>query len=163
MIATWQGRLFYFLRRLGCEEADSWDLLQQTWLKVLRGIGRLKDRPDLAALTLVLVFGAFANAGGMIAPVRAWQESLTSLMGLRGPLAITTAYYLVALVVAPSLTFGLATAIDQRWGEGGANWWESATRFSYSLVPLGFGMWLSHYSFHLLTSCRAAIPAAQTV
>ena len=28
------------------------------------GIGRLKNRPDLAALILVLVFGAFANAGG---------------------------------------------------------------------------------------------------
>jgi cytochrome c oxidase assembly factor CtaG/polyferredoxin len=125
------------------------------------GIGRLKDRPDLAALILVLVFAAFANAGGMIAPVRAWQDGLTSRMGPRGPLAITTAYYLVALVVAPMLTFGLATAIDRRWGEGGANWWESATRFSYTLVPLGFGMWLSHYSFHLLTSCRTVIPAAQ--
>ena len=26
-----------------------------------------------------------------------------------------------------------------------------ATRFSYALVPLGFGIWLAHYSFHLLT------------
>ena len=36
-----------------------------------------------------------------------------------------------------------------------------ATRFAYALVPLGFGMWLAHYSFHLLTSCQAVIPAAQ--
>ena len=34
------------------------------------GIGRLEDRPDLAALILVLVFGAFANAGGMVGPGR---------------------------------------------------------------------------------------------
>ena len=125
------------------------------------GIGRLKDRPDLAALILVMVFGAFANAGGMVAPVQAWQEALTSLIGLRDLLAITTAYYLVALVAAPLLVFGLATAVDRRWGEGGPNWWESATRFSYSLVPIGFAMWLAHYSFHLLTSCWTAIPAAQ--
>jgi cytochrome c oxidase assembly factor CtaG/polyferredoxin len=125
------------------------------------GIGRLKDRLDLAALILVLVFGAFANAGGMVAPVQAWQESLTSRMGLRGPLAITTAYYLIALVAIPLLTFGLATAFDRRWGQGGPNPWESATRFSYALVPLGFAMWLSHYSFHLLTSFPTVIPAAQ--
>ena len=64
-------------------------------------------------------------------------------------------------MVVPLLTFCLATAIDRRWGEGGANWWESATRFSYTLVPIGFGMWLSHYCFHLLTSYRTVIPAAQ--
>jgi hypothetical protein len=125
------------------------------------GIGRLQDRPDLAALILVLVFGAFANAGGMVAPVQAWQEGLTSLIGLRGPLAITTAYYFVTLVAAPLLAFGLATVVDRRWGEGRPNWWESATQFSYALVPVGFAMWLSHYSFHLLTSCRTIIPAAQ--
>jgi cytochrome c oxidase assembly factor CtaG len=125
------------------------------------GIGRLKDRPDLAALILVLVFAAFANAGGMVAPVRDWQEGLTARLGLDGPLAITTAYYFLALVAAPMMTFGLATAVDRRWGERGANRWESATRFSYSLVPLGFAMWLSHYSFHLLTGGRAVIPAAR--
>ncbi len=125
------------------------------------GIGRLKDRPDLAALILVLVFGAFANAGGMVAPVQAGQKALTSLLGLPGPLASTTAYYLIALVAAPSLAFGLAIAIDQRWGEGASNWWETPTRFSYSLVPLGFAMWLAHYNFHLLTSCWTVIPAAQ--
>lgn len=120
------------------------------------GIGRLQDRPDIAALILVLVFGAFANAGGMTAPVQDWQASLTSRWGLRGPLAVTTAYYLGTLIVAPFLTVVLATAVSKDWGK-----WESATRFSYALVPVGFGMWLSHYSFHLLTSYRSAIPAAQ--
>jgi cytochrome c oxidase assembly factor CtaG len=121
------------------------------------GIGRLKDRPDLAALVLVLVFAAFANAGGMTAPVQGWQERLASLVGLGSPLAIKTAYYLLALIVAPLLAVGLATVI----GGTKANWRESSTRFSYSLVPIGFGMWLSHYSFHLLTSFRSAIPATQ--
>src|SRR5262249_6420179 len=31
----------------------------------------------------------------------------------------------------------------------------------FSLVPLGFGMWLAHYSFHFLASCDAVIPAMQ--
>jgi hypothetical protein len=36
---------------------------------------------------------------------------------------------------------------------------EVATRFSYALVPIGFGMWLAHYSFHFLASFDSAIPA----
>ena len=97
----------------------------------------------------------------MTAPMVAWQEGLVQRQGLRTPLAITTAYYLLALVVVPALTVGLAAALSLRWGRGGASRLETATRFSYALVPLGFGMWLAHYSYHLLTSCRAAIPAVQ--
>jgi RNA polymerase sigma-70 factor (ECF subfamily) len=48
LVVAWQHRLFYFLRRLGNEEADAWDLLQQTWLKVLRGISGLKEPRRLA-------------------------------------------------------------------------------------------------------------------
>jgi hypothetical protein len=36
-----------------------------------------------------------------------------------------------------------------------------ATRFSYALVPLGFSMWLAHYSFHFLASFGAVTPALQ--
>lgn len=123
------------------------------------GIGRLKDRPDLAALVLVLVFAAFANAGGMTAPVQAWQASLAARIGLSSRLAITTAYSILAMVVAPMAAFGLATILGGR--PRGGDRWKAASRFSYALVPLGFGMWLAHYSFHLLTSFRSAIPAIQ--
>ena len=125
------------------------------------GVGRLKDRPDLAALVLVLVFAAFANAGGMTAPVQAWQGGLASRVGLCGPLAITMVYYCVVLVFAPLIAFGLAGFLGGRSRVGGASRWALATRFSYALVPIGFGMWLAHYSFHLLTSFRSAIPATQ--
>jgi hypothetical protein len=36
-----------------------------------------------------------------------------------------------------------------------------ATRYAYALVPLGFGMWLAHYSFHFLTSYDTIVPVAQ--
>ena len=36
-----------------------------------------------------------------------------------------------------------------------------ATRYAYALVPLGFGMWLAHYSFHFLTSYDTVVPVAQ--
>jgi len=125
------------------------------------GIGRLKDRPDLAALIFVLVFGAFANAAGMVAPVVGWQERLAARMGLRSTFALTTACSIAALTVVPLLSVGLTAVLSLRWGGGTAGRWETATRFSYAFVPLGFAMWLSHYGYHLLTSWRGAFPAVQ--
>ena len=46
----------------------------------------LRPPPDLAALILVLVFGAFANAAGMVGPVVDWQSRLPFLLGQRSPL-----------------------------------------------------------------------------
>ena len=48
LVSTWERRLFYFIRRLVNEEHDAWDTLQQTWLKVLRGISTLKEPRNLA-------------------------------------------------------------------------------------------------------------------
>jgi RNA polymerase sigma-70 factor, ECF subfamily len=48
LVASWERRLFYFIRRLGHEEADAWDVLQQTWLRVLRGLSSLREPRNLA-------------------------------------------------------------------------------------------------------------------
>jgi RNA polymerase sigma-70 factor (ECF subfamily) len=45
LIRQYEKRLFYFLRRLVATEEDAWDALQQTWLRVFRGI-RTLESPD---------------------------------------------------------------------------------------------------------------------
>jgi hypothetical protein len=35
-------------------------------------------------------------------------------------------------------------------------------RYSYALVPMGFGVWLAHYGFHFLTGLLTFIPVAQS-
>ena len=45
----WQGRLFYYIRRLVESEEDAWDVLQQTWLQAFKGIGSLRDADRLPA------------------------------------------------------------------------------------------------------------------
>jgi hypothetical protein len=124
------------------------------------GVGRFSKRPDLAALVVVLVFGAFANAAGMVGPVQVWRDRLDQLLGLPSPFLVTTLGYVVALLLLPLLLIGTAAFLSRRWGRLSENWGEVATRFSYALVPLGFGMWLAHYSFHFLTSYDTIVPVS---
>ena len=43
IVRLWEKQLFYYLRRLAPSEADTWDLLQETWLRVFRSIHSIRD------------------------------------------------------------------------------------------------------------------------
>lgn len=47
LVRTWEKRLFYYIRRLVDDEQDSWQILQETWLKVLQGISKLRQPQKL--------------------------------------------------------------------------------------------------------------------
>ena len=47
LIRSWEKRLFYYVRRLVDDEQDAWDILQEIWLRVLRGIRRLREPRSL--------------------------------------------------------------------------------------------------------------------
>jgi hypothetical protein len=127
------------------------------WSDPLRsGIGRFGRRTDLAALVVVLVFGAFANAAGMVGPVVEWQDELRQTWAQASCFWAVTTYYVIALAALPLLAVGCTAWLSRRWSGG-----TGAIRYVYALVPLGFAMWLSHYCYHLLPSYDAAIPPAQ--
>jgi polyferredoxin len=125
------------------------------------GVGRFSKRPDLAALIVVLVFGAFANSAGMVAPVLEWREQLASRINLNSPLLVTSFCYAASLVVLPALFVSISAVASGSLSGSKVSWFELATRFAYAFVPLGFGMWLAHYSFHFLASWDTAIPVLQ--
>src|SRR5262249_38332221 len=107
------------------------------------------------------VFGAFANAAGMVAPVLAWRDRLEAGLGAwSGPL-VTAGLYFVALVLLPLLSVAGAAALSRRWGRLSGGGLSVAARDCVALGPMGFGMWLAHYSFHFLTSYDAAAPTTQ--
>lgn len=43
LVRHWEKRLFYYIRRLVSDEEDACDVLQETWLKAIRGIATLRD------------------------------------------------------------------------------------------------------------------------
>lgn len=49
LVRTWERRLFYYIRRLVDNEQDAWQILQETWVKVLKGMSRLEDPRSLPA------------------------------------------------------------------------------------------------------------------
>ncbi|WP_419192868.1 cytochrome c oxidase assembly protein [Kolteria novifilia] len=135
--------------------ADLWDDRRRS------GVGRFSQRTDLAALVLVLVFGAFVNAALMTAPVATRLERTGMMLGSQGPMLATTAAILLAVVVIPLLGVTLA-AVGSRIlsGDRGRSL-QIATRYSFALVPMGAAMWLSHYLFHFVVGFWGLWPALQ--
>jgi cytochrome c oxidase assembly factor CtaG/ferredoxin len=124
------------------------------------GIGRFGRRWDVAVLTALLVFAAFANAAGMTAPVLAWLRAFTSVLGLSAA-AATGVFYFVALLLLPLLMIGGSALLSRWWGQVPLNVLQIAKRYTYALVPLGFSMWLAHYGYHFFTSYASVLPTTQ--
>ena len=96
------------------------------------GIGRLARRPDLAALFAVFTAGGLLNAFAMTAPAAMLDSAGLALLFAAG-------------MLAPAVVFSRQRFIG----------------FAYALAPLGFGIWLAHYGFHLLTGAGTIVPVAQ--
>lgn len=47
LIRRWERKLFYYVRRLVADESDAWDVLQQTWVRVVKGIGKVRNSDQL--------------------------------------------------------------------------------------------------------------------
>ena len=115
-------------------------------------LGRLSKRNDLAALVLVMVFGAFVNAAGMVAPVTMWEHGLHARFGPQSLPWILAALVFSGVIAVPALITALCAALN-RWAgltiQSGLL--KSGRRFVLSLVPLGFAMWCAHLLYHLAT------------
>lgn len=119
---------------------------------------RLSERPDVAALALLCVFGAFVNAAGMLVPVLDSEAALAERLGLPSPLMPTAAALLLALLVLPGAALGTVVALGRRWSGTAATTRALLCRFALALIPLGFAMWCAHFLFHFATGIGTAVP-----
>jgi hypothetical protein len=127
------------------------------------GIGRFSRRADLAGLVVVLTFGAFLNAFNMIKPVHALQALLARVLNTTSSAPGLAFVFVLGLIVLPAALLGAAALASRAWGQTGERRLvDNAMHYVYALVPLGFGMWLAHYSFHFLTGGLTIVPVIQS-
>jgi cytochrome c oxidase assembly factor CtaG/ferredoxin len=132
------------------------------WTDRLRdGIGRLSHRPDMAALVVLLTFGAVANAAGMTAPIVALQDRIQGVATNLPRWLCVSGFYLLALVVVPAIAILATSAFSRRLSRPPEPDARKTLRFCIALAPLGFAMWLAHYCFHLATSYGSVVPVTQ--
>lgn len=125
------------------------------------GVGIFSRRKDLAALTIVFTFGGLLSAFGMVSPVYALQSWLANALHIQHEAPILGILFILMLVIEPVLLLGAAGWLTISWGGGQKKLLPTIVQYAYTLVPLGFGMWLAHYSFHLLTGLYTFIPVTQ--
>ena len=121
------------------------------------GIGLFSRRKDIAALAIVFTFGALINAFGMVKPAYAVETWIGGLLHVSHEAPVLGIIFGAFLIAGPALLIGLASWVTRSTGSLPAR----ATRYSYGLAPLGFGIWLAHYGFHFLTGLYTFIPVTQ--
>ena len=126
------------------------------------GIGRFSQRLDLAALVALFVFGSFINAFAMIRPVYALRDQIGRWLGQPSPTVELAVIFVIGLIVLPALLLSASGLITRMLARRDEPIRGLISRYIYALVPLGFGMWLAHYSFHFLTGGLTLVPVVQS-
>jgi len=124
-------------------------------------IGKFSDRPDLAAVILLLVFGGFVNAAGMVAPVFAWQDRLAEKFGPANAEIVFGVVLGAALLIVPPLATLFTAFCSRLWAGVSMGVVAFASSMAPALTPLGFSMWLAHFGFHLVTALWTPVPVIQ--
>ncbi len=125
------------------------------------GIGYFSRRKDIAALAIAFSFGALLNAFGMVSPAYAFEGWLGKFLSFNHEAPGLGIIFLVFLVVEPAILLGGASWLTRALGGSKLAFLPLAVRYSYALVPLGFGMWLAHYGFHFFTGILTIVPVTQ--
>jgi polyferredoxin len=127
------------------------------------GLGRLIQRTDLAVLAVVFTFAALVNAFAMTSPALAAEQRLAAALNVRSEAPVLALIFLVGLGIVPALLLGTAGAITRGLAHRGPTTLRrTIAGYAFALIPVGFGIWLAHYGFHLLTGAATIVPVAQS-
>jgi ferredoxin len=126
------------------------------------GIGRFARRWDIAALAVVFCFGGLLNAFGMVSPVYGVEQWLSRAMGVTSEAPVLAVLFAAGLGIAPLVLLGgAATFTTLLAADRVRSLSQTAVNYAYALIPFGFGVWLAHYGFHLLTGALTIVPVTE--
>src|SRR6266536_2941940 len=118
-------------------------------------------RFDGAVLIFLLVFAAFGNAGSMMESVQRQEQALQMTLHRGSFHLILFVSFLFALVVVPAMLVSGSVSLAKILSGRHIKWRESVSTFAQAFVPLGFSMWLAHFSYHLVNGALTAVPVIQ--
>jgi cytochrome c oxidase assembly factor CtaG/ferredoxin len=124
-------------------------------------VGRFSKRSDLAMLTLLIVFGAFVNAAGMIIPVMMWEHGWHARLGPHTMPLIVGVFVLTGILLLPVAAVVACGLLNRVLWSSSSSIFDMERRFIFALVPIGFAMWVAHLLYHLATGWKAAWPAME--
>lgn len=127
------------------------------------GIGWFSKRRDIAVLVTLFTFGALLNAFGMVSPVYAVEQWLSAMLHLNREAPVLAIIFIFFLVLEPLVLLGVAAWLTRAWGGVRLGLVPLAVRYSYTLAPVGFGMWLAHYGFHFFSGLYTVVPVTQNL
>jgi hypothetical protein len=79
----------------------------------------------------------------MVSPVYLLENWLGRVLHVSHEAPVLGMIFVVMLVLEPILLLGLAAWLTQVWGGAQRAVLPLVVRYAYTLVPLGFGMWLA--------------------
>jgi ferredoxin len=143
---------------LDCARACPYDNVALTPRSPLAELANPASWPlrwDLGLLALVFVFSGLGNAFGMVPPFYELVETLNALpIGLR----LLVIFGTLDLLLPALLGLGAAT-LSRALAASREPLRHTFVRYAPTALPLGFGIWLAHYSFHFATGALAIVPA----
>jgi hypothetical protein len=92
----------------------------------------------------------------MITPIQA----LPAALGI-SPLAFTSIFLFLFLLVFPFFSTLAAAAFTRPLEKTRASLSRTISVHAIAFAPLGFGMWLAHFVFHLFTGSHTAVPVLE--
>ena len=78
-------------------------------------------------------------------------------------LPIVSVMYAGGLLIIPGILTAACGWASLRWSQASITWNDLTCRFTLALVPVGFGMWLAHFSNHLVAGWSSLIPALERI
>lgn len=130
-----------------------------------------RNRWDVIFLVVALAFMGITNSFGMVPPVYVLIDNMAqSLIFLRdfgfSNMAIEAVILLIVFgignILLPVIVVLLVATLTKTFVRADDSLREIAATFAPAFVPIGFGVWLSHYLFHFLTGIWSVVPVAQS-
>ncbi|MAU00594.1 MAG: FesM [Anaerolineaceae bacterium] len=123
--------------------------------------GAWPRRWDMAFLVLVFAFAGVSNAFGMVPPFYALEQWLAARLHITNEGVLLLIIFGVINVLLPA-GVGLGTAwLSRRLTRKREPLRVALSRYTPTVMPLAFSIWLAHYGFHFATGALAIIPVTQ--